>query len=216
MWPLLPQSARRVLDVGGGQGANAAAVKQHCGAEIAGVVDISDTATEDLQPEIDFAVCANIEQHRVIESISEEHGPFDLVLCLDVLEHLIDPWRMIWRLHNIMPTGATLIASIPNIQNYRGIYRVITGSWNYRDSGLFDRTHLRFFCRRSALQLVQCSGLEVDRVARALGHHRLAKIADQVSLGALSPFTTLQYQIRARKTTAESRDPGVFGASATG
>lgn len=215
MWPLLPQRAIRVLDVGGGHGSNAAAVKACCGAQVAGVVDISDTATQAPDPGVDFAICTDIEQPGAIESICEEHGPFDLILCLDVLEHLVDPWRMVWRLHRTMPIGATLIASIPNIQNYRGALRVVTGSWNYRDSGLFDRTHLRFFARRSSLQLVQCSGLVVDRVERALGHHKIAKLADRLSLGLLSPFTTLQYQIRATRSAGTPHDPGMFGSNVT-
>jgi hypothetical protein len=114
-----------------------------------------------------------------------------------------------------MPTGANLIASIPNVQIYRGVLWVVTGSWNYRDSALFDRTHLRYFSKRSALQLVQCSGLVVDRVERALGHHKIARLADRLSLGLLSPFTALQYQIRATRSSATPHDPGMFGSNAT-
>ncbi len=215
MWGLLPDKALRVLDVGGGHGSNAAAVKAHCGAEVAGVVDISDSAIRNPDPNVDFAICSDIEQPNAIEAICDQHGPFDLILCLDVLEHLVDPWRMIWRLHQTMPPGATLIASIPNVQNYRGIIRTVTGSWNYRDSGLFDRTHLRFFGKESAIELVECSGLVVNRVERALGHHRAARLADQMSFGLLAPFTTLQYQIRATRPEGSPRDPGMFGANVT-
>ena len=213
MWPLLPARAARALDVGGGHGTNVAAVKSKCGSRIAGVVDIAPDAIEHHDRSLDFAICDDIEQPGVIEAIHTTHGPFDLVLCLDVLEHLADPWRVIARLHSIMPDGGTAIASIPNIQNYRAVYRVLTGTWNYRASGLFDRTHLRYFARSSAVELMECSGLRVDAVCRALGHHRLARIADRLSLGLLGPFTTLQYQIRARRFSGDVRDPGSFGSN---
>jgi SAM-dependent methyltransferase len=92
-------------------------------------------------------------------------GNFDLIIALDVLEHLIDPWSIVRRLHGILNPGGVIIASIPNVGHYSvAVPLVLRGQWNYADEGLLDRTHLRFFTRRTAVDLLTCSGLVIDKI----------------------------------------------------
>ena len=96
---LMPKGVRSILDIGGGNGDYAAAAKAITGATIAAIVDISDTAIENKNPAVDYAAVCDIERIGSIETFVESHSTkFDLILCLDVLEHLVDPWRVISRL----------------------------------------------------------------------------------------------------------------------
>jgi 2-polyprenyl-3-methyl-5-hydroxy-6-metoxy-1,4-benzoquinol methylase len=121
---LMPKGVCSILDIGGGNGDYAAAAKTVTGATSAAVVDVSVEAIKSKNRAVDFAEVCDIEQPGAIESFAKNHGlSFDLILCLDVLEHLVDPWRVVSRLHVIMPEGGYLLASIPNVQNYRVVLR---------------------------------------------------------------------------------------------
>ena len=169
MLPVLPERATRILDIGGGRGDNALFARDELGGQAAVVAEVSAEAVAERLPGVAHSEVLDVEAHGALEALFDGHGPFDLVLALDVLEHLRDPWRVIARLHDLMPMGGSIVASVPNVQNYRAIIRTVTGTWNYRDTGLFDRTHLRYFARRSALQLMTCTGLEVRGVRSAYG-----------------------------------------------
>lgn len=89
----------------------------------------------------------------------------DLVLCLDVLEHLVDPWEALRRLDTFLKPGGMWIISVPNIRNYRILCDLaFKGRFNYADDGILDRTHLRFFTRSSAIQLAQTTGAKVQQI----------------------------------------------------
>jgi SAM-dependent methyltransferase len=92
---------------------------------------------------------------------------FDLIIALDVLEHLADPWSVLKRLRELLAPDGVLIVSIPNVAHYRVSWRLFfLGEWEYRDEGLLDRTHLRFFTRKTAVELLTSSGFLVTAVGR--------------------------------------------------
>lgn len=89
----------------------------------------------------------------------------DLILCLDVLEHLVDPWRTLRRLDAFLKPGGMWIISVPNIRNYHILLDLaFKGRFNYSDDGILDRTHLRFFTRSSAIQLAESTGAKVQQI----------------------------------------------------
>ena len=141
---ILPKNTKRILDIGGGRGDKVLSVVSELGIEYSAVIYISEDAVRTKLENVDVALCANIEDRNVLEDFFQKHGPFDMVMCLDVLEHLVDPWKVIERLHYLLPEGGHIVSSIPNVQNYRGVIRVLTGTWGYKNTGLFDRTHLRY------------------------------------------------------------------------
>ena len=74
---------------------------------------------------------------------------FDAILTCDVLEHLRAPERVLHSLHSLMAPGGRLVLSIPNMA-YAGVVGALRlGIFDYADKGLLDRTHMRFFTRRS-------------------------------------------------------------------
>ena len=90
---------------------------------------------------------------------------FDLILALDVLEHLAWPGSTVKKLFNHLRPNGMFIASIPNVANYQvALPLLFGGQWNYTDEGLLDRTHLRFFTKKTAIELFENSGLLVEKV----------------------------------------------------
>lgn len=90
---------------------------------------------------------------------------FDLIVCADVLEHTRRPDQILAFLAGLLAERGLLIVSLPNIRHWSALAQIgLLGDWPDRDSGIFDRTHLRFFTRRSAIRMAQRAGLSVRRV----------------------------------------------------
>ena len=200
--PTLPIAAHRILDIGGGTGATALAAKERTGATLAGIVDISDTAREARRDGLDFAVKGNVEDVNLLVRLTRDYGPFDLVLCLDVLEHLVDPWGLVARVHSVLTPGGCMVASIPNVRHYSASLRLLMGKWKYRDAGVLDRTHLRFFGREGAKELVTSSGMVLESMTstRSYNHRTLSNILDVGTFGLFRDFLAWQYVFRVRKS----------------
>ncbi|MCR5526823.1 MAG: methyltransferase domain-containing protein [Lachnospiraceae bacterium] len=70
---------------------------------------------------------------------------FDYIIFGDVLEHLRDPIAVLKKIRPYLKKGGYVLTSIPNIMNISIIFSLLSGKWEYSDSGILDRTHLRFF-----------------------------------------------------------------------
>ncbi|MFO1186414.1 MAG: methyltransferase domain-containing protein [Alphaproteobacteria bacterium] len=134
--------------------------------------------------------------------VGAKHGPFDCILCLDVLEHLVDPWRVVGALHGQLAPGGVIVASIPNVQHHSVVRALMTGGWRYDpEGGLLDETHLRFFTRSTAIELMTSSGLRLDAVDwTGLGPGGKSGLIDRMTFGTLRGFLVYQYLIRVKRS----------------
>ena len=190
--PYLPASADRICEIGCGAGATLANLKRRYSASFAAGFDIHEPSIVKARTHLDVAEVIDIDSSPLPESIEN----IDLFLCLDVLEHLRDPWAVIGSLHKRLKPGGCIVASIPNIRHYTvsaGLF--FAGKWDLADSGLLDRTHLRFFVRDTAIELIESSGLRVDSVGPTF-RRRLDKAAAKFSGGLLTNVCALQYIVR--------------------
>lgn len=193
----VPKSGGTLLDIGGGTGATAAWLKRNGHAARAGVIDL--VKPERLDPDIDFAFQGNLEASPLVEEVAAKEGPFDTILALDVLEHLVDPWAAVAKIHKALKPGGHLVASIPNVREFRASFALFfKGRWDYADDGILDRTHLRFFVRATAIELVASSGLRVERVIASPSGGRKVRLIRAATLGLFDSFTDRQYVIVAR------------------
>ena len=87
-------------------------------------------------------------------------GPFDAIVYGDVLEHLSDPRATLLALDRTLAPGGTVIVSVPNIAHLWVRLSLLAGRFDYTDRGILDRTHLRFFTRRTLLDLLREAGLQ--------------------------------------------------------
>ncbi len=193
--PYVPYTPGTLLDVGGGVGATAAELKRLGSARRVGVVDIVGGVSD-----VDFAYCGDIESESFMSDIVSSEGPFGTVLCLDVLEHIVDPWRLVRQLHQALAPGGVIVASIPNIRYFRALFPLFfLNRWTLRDSGVLDRTHLRFFVRSTAIELMTHSGLALEKVVASPDGRKLVAILRRLTFGLLNTFTDRQYIIRVRR-----------------
>ena len=88
-------------------------------------------------------------------------GPFDAIVYGDVLEHLGDPLPVLMALNRSLATGGVVIVSVPNVAHLWIRLSLLLGRWEYADRGILDRTHQRFFTRRSFREFLAQAGLAV-------------------------------------------------------
>ncbi|MBI4884580.1 MAG: glycosyltransferase [Actinobacteria bacterium] len=107
----------------------------------------------------------------------EVGGDFDLVLAADIIEHLVDPSRILTDMAARVRPQGSIIVSVPNISHWYPRFRIATGRFDYDQRGVLDATHLRFFTRRRFLRVTEEAGLE--RVA----HRHTGLPLDALGLG---------------------------------
>lgn len=90
-------------------------------------------------------------------------GDIDTVFLLDVLEHMYDPWSVLSKLRTLVSPQSQIVISLPNVRNMSNIRDLMNGYWRYRDDGLLDATHIRFFTQHEALRLIYQTGFRVER-----------------------------------------------------
>ncbi len=88
-------------------------------------------------------------------------GSYDLVLLSHVLEHLVDPARLLAEARRVVAEDGLVAVALPNVLHYSQRAKFIRGRFEYTQTGVMDATHLRFFTFDSALQMVRDSGLDV-------------------------------------------------------
>ena len=195
--PFLPTNVDRLFEVGCGAGDTLAFLKESGRCNWAGGIELFHDVAEKARDKVDFILEGSIEK----AELPFERNSIDVILCLDVLEHLVDPWVVVSQLHTLLKPGGVLICSIPNVRNYRVVIPLLfLGRWRYTAYGILDRTHLRFFTKESAISLVECSGLVVDKVT-STGFEKWNKVRvlNLLSLSLFKPFFEYQYLISAKK-----------------
>jgi hypothetical protein len=98
----------------------------------------------------------------------------------------------------LAPEGV-IVASIPNIRYFTATFPLFFhGRWDLEDSGIRDRTHLRWFVRETAIALMTSSGLVLEKVVEHPGGGGKVRLFRALTLGLFNEFTNLQYLIRVR------------------
>lgn len=196
--PLLPAGVDSVLDVGCGAGATLGWLKDSGRCRTAVGIELMPAAAELARQRADRVLVGDA--NALVESALDA-GSFDLVLCLDVLEHLTDPWAFVSKVQRLLRPGGTLVASLPNVRHIRVLLPLLfLGRWRYEESGILDRTHLRFFTRESAIALLQGDQLRVTECRRRMPPwHSKAGLLNLASLGLMRDLVAMNYLVAARR-----------------
>ncbi|HEX2853338.1 MAG TPA: class I SAM-dependent methyltransferase [Opitutaceae bacterium] len=99
----------------------------------------------------------------------EEHGPFDVVMFADVLEHLASPAEMLALARSGLKPGGLILISVPNAVHWIMRWQILFGRFEYADCGIRDATHLRWFTRSSMTHLLDYAGFETVEVRYSAG-----------------------------------------------
>ena len=154
--PLIPLDAKVVLDVGCGAGAlGAGYLRRNPNARMLGI-DLDPAAAATAARRLSEVAMVDVEAEPMPFSVPDG---IDCIVYGDVLEHLRDPWRVL-RLHAEMltATGSVLVC-VPNVEHWSMQMRLLAGSFEYEEMGLFDRTHLRWFSIDSMRRALEGAGL---------------------------------------------------------
>lgn len=166
---LIDENAKRICELGCGGGALALAIREKLPHHVyyAGIELMKD-ALERAKPTLDVAIQCDLnteadwsksERLSVLEAES-----FDHVICGDVLEHLYDPQAVLQQACSRLSPNGKVVACIPNVQHWSVWVQLAVGSWPRQDSGLFDRTHIRWFTLHDMVNLMQQVGLVVETI----------------------------------------------------
>lgn len=157
IYDVLPSRLGRVLEVGCGTGSTLAWLK--------GMSDLATSETWGIEIHGPSAEVARNRVDRVIHGPIEEVLPtvgderFDTILCLDVIEHLVDPWRVVKALFGLCRPGGCMILSVPNLRYWQVLYDlVVRRQFRYEEKGILDQSHLRFFTAESVCELLAGAG----------------------------------------------------------
>ena len=182
-----------VLEVGCGTGNTLRYLKEQ-GARHTYGIEVNRAVAEEATRQVD---------HLAIGDVETMEWPFagqvfDCIILGDVLEHLRDPWQTVQMLHALLCPGGQVVASLPNVRFYGVTLPLLFGGrWTYADEGILDRTHLRFFTRKTAVELFSRAGFVVKRVSSNYGPRR--QLINGLTLGVFRNLLARQHLIRAYK-----------------
>lgn len=193
---LVPRGARRILDVGCGEGAMAQRVKQIPGVEEVVGIEMNEKAAAAASQRLDRVIIGDLEKL----NLDFPDGYFDCIICADVLEHLSDPWRSLWQLRRILSDDGVLLACLPNLRNAIPMLKILINRWEYEEEGIVDQTHLRFFTLHTMKKMFRDTGFESQVVGQNYYRDWKFRIARVVTLGIMKPFSVFSYSLYARKS----------------
>ena len=192
---LIPASTKRLLDVGCGNGLFSWNLKKKIGIEeVVGIEYFEDAAAKAVE-RLDKVLAGDVE----LMNLDFEENYFDCIICADILEHLKNPWSVLNNLVGFLSPNGRMIISLPNLRHIVPVLKIIFDRFDYEESGVLDKTHLRFFTLSSMKKMFNEAGLTIERIESNRSVSLKFRIANILSLGAFKPFTVYQYIFVLRK-----------------
>lgn len=195
MISMIPKNPNnKILEIGAGGGDTLVELKrQGLASVVAGVELMQLPGTQQKHATIDHWIFGNIESCDL--PFEDEH--FDVILCGDVFEHLIDPWAIVAKLTSFLKIGGCLITSIPNIRIKNALFKIyFKGDFGYTSEGTFDKTHLRFFCKKNMVQMLTTESLQIVEIKRNFDlnpKNARTKFLNRITVNLFEEFLALQF-----------------------
>lgn len=143
---------RKILEIGGGKFPTLLKLNETQQAEIWGV-DVYPCAIKDLR-----FIQGSIESPEITDQLPDNY--FDLIIANDVIEHLLNTESFMDLVTKKLTPGGVFVTSVPNIRQLRALFHIfLRGSFPRDDAGLFDKTHLRWFCKNDVIRFANCARL---------------------------------------------------------
>lgn len=196
MLQFIPANAQTFLEVGCGAGYFGEALKRGSSQREVWGIEPNEQSSTQAKERLDHVVLGELRA-----GMAELEGKsFDCIIFNDVLEHLTAPEQALLDCKEYLTEGGTVVASIPNILFFYQIYEILLEQdWKYRESGILDSTHLRFFTRKSILRMFASCGYEVVRIEGINPSFGLKyRAANLLTLGFLKDWKFVQFAVQAR------------------
>lgn len=192
MLTLIHGRPKRILEIGCATGQTLAYLRDRGADHTVGVEYSSEAADVAEKRGIGRIIRGDVERI----DLGLESGSFDLLIAGHVLEHLADPWTVLRKLRPLLKNGGQFVGALPNVRNHTVVLPLLfRGKWEYQQSGIMDWTHLRFFSRDSARDLIEKSGFQVERIVPEFGHK--SQIADSLTFHVFQNVLSYAYNFSA-------------------
>ena len=153
-------SGQKVLELGAAGGHVTRALKARN--NIVTAVEIDAQFEETLSAAADEVIMTNLDWLDLAKKLSGQK--FDVILAGDVLEHCMYPELVVFQFHELLANDGRLVVSLPNVAHGDVRLSLLAGVFNYSETGLLDRTHLRLFTRDTIKSFFEASGFLVEKI----------------------------------------------------
>ena len=192
--PFIPKTANSLLDVGCGAGEFGRNLRRLRPEMELWAVEPDPQSAKIAKNAFDQIIVSNFPNSSIPD------GRFDVVLCADVLEHMAEPEKALRAAADALTDEGIMLASIPNVRNwYKVVWPLIRhGAWTYTDTGILDRTHLRFFTRASIIDFFAANNWMVESMRDIKSASRRDRLISAVTAHRFDDFLAWQYIVVAR------------------
>ncbi len=190
MLKYLPAHSKRILEIGCAQGSFSQAAKEKFAAECWGV-ELDTRAAAEATKKLDRVIVGDVNKN--IDQLPDDY--FDCIVFNDVLEHMYDPYSALRDLSSKLNKNGVMVCSIPNVRYYKVLYQLIfQRQWRYQESGVLDKTHIRFFTWLSIQETLKALNFEILKMEGIKPCRKLKiKILGWLTFGWLSDIRSHQY-----------------------
>lgn len=199
MLGFIPKSAKTILEIGCGSG-NFSAQLVKDGVETWGVEPFEESAKEATE-KLTKVLLGTLDE--VLQDLPDNY--FDAIVMNDVIEHLLEPWDDIINLKSKLKKEGVLVTSIPNVRYSKNIFKLIFNrDWKYTDDLILDRTHYRFFTKKSIKRMYKDCGYNILRIkgintTKSFLYFPFAVLFNIVLLGSQLDMFYMQHATVAKK-----------------
>ncbi len=157
MLRFVPKNSQKILDIGCGEGNFSASLKEKLKTQVWGI-EKNEKAAKVAREKIDKVLIGD-----AVEIVNDlENNSFDCIVLNDILEHLAYPNNLLKSLKTKLNKDGVIVFSVPNVRYLLNLKRLlINKEWRYEDEGVLDRTHLRFFTKKSLIETFDQLGFEI-------------------------------------------------------
>lgn len=191
---ITPKEDLRVLEIGAAYGETLFYLKTNgLASEVVGIDLFEDKANRENYKKLDNFIFGNIEEI----NLDQYSNYFDVIILADVLEHLIDPIAVLKKTQEYLKINGQIIVSLPNIRHYSALNKIfLKGDFRYEESGLFDYTHLRFYCKKNMKELLENGGYTIKQCQSSIKEYKgfsVTKIINLITFSLFEEFFSYQY-----------------------
>ncbi len=211
---LIQESPEQILEIGCSSGATGMAIKQKFPDVKYIGMDSNKELAEIAQTRLDRVIVSDIDKVQ-LDTFGIKKECIDLIICADVLEHLYDPWKILFDLRDYLTPDGKILTSIPNVQYINNIINLLHGVWKYDENGgLLDASHIRFFTMNEIVKMFNGTGYNIMHVSGATNSKMYSDtwpndfdlgkfVIKNVTREEAFKFSVLQYLIIAQKDNSE-------------
>ncbi len=205
MMQYIPKETRIILDIGCGSGTFGQILKRSRDLEVWGV-ELNQDSALDASKKLDKVINSAFSAE-----LNLPKKKFDCIVFNDVLEHLTDPWAALIYSKELLTDGGVIVSSIPNCRYFNNMWDLLVHkNWEYTDWGILDKTHLRFFTKRSILSIFDSLNYDVESIAgiNPLNvlhpqHVKKFRIINRLLFNNIEDMNYLQFAIVARPRASQ-------------